>query len=134
VATVSAQAHYWHVMGTSSPPFDFQAVHERFRPQVLRYLMRLAGECEAEDLTQSVMLKVSTSLADFRGESSLSTWIYRIAFRGDRRRPRLARGHREDSPPSWAAVPEEERKVVAREVADKIIARLKQDHELTLHL
>ena len=37
------------------------------------------GECEAEDLTQSVMLKVSEALHDFRGDSSVSTWIYRIA-------------------------------------------------------
>jgi RNA polymerase sigma-70 factor (ECF subfamily) len=58
---------------------DFQAIHNRFRPRVLRYLSRLAGEAEAEDLTQSVMLKVSEGLREFRGDSSVSTWIYRIA-------------------------------------------------------
>ncbi len=45
----------------------------------MRYLARLVGEGEAEDLAQSIMLKISESLHDFRGESSLSTWIYRIA-------------------------------------------------------
>lgn len=64
-------------MGAAS--LDFQSVHDRFRPRVLRYLARLAGEAEAEDLTQSVMLKVSEGLPGFRGDSSLSTWIYRIA-------------------------------------------------------
>lgn len=42
-------------------------------------MTRLVGEGEAEDVTQSVMLKVSEGLPDFRGDSSLSTWIYRIA-------------------------------------------------------
>jgi len=63
----------------SSLTLEFQSVHDRFRPRVLRYLTRLVGEAEAEDLTQSVMLKVSEGLRDFRGDSSLSTWIYRIA-------------------------------------------------------
>ncbi|HWD23241.1 MAG TPA: sigma-70 family RNA polymerase sigma factor [Burkholderiales bacterium] len=58
---------------------DFQVIHADFRPRVLRYLSRLAGEAEAEDLTQSVMLKVSEGLRQFRGDSSVSTWIYRIA-------------------------------------------------------
>jgi RNA polymerase sigma-70 factor (ECF subfamily) len=58
---------------------DFNAIHERFRPRLLRYLTRLVGEADAEDVTQSVMLKVSEGLAGFRGDSSISTWIYRIA-------------------------------------------------------
>ena len=61
------------------PPDDFQSIHDSFRPRVLRYLTRLAGERDAEDLTQRVMLKVSAGLPGFRHASSLSTWIYRIA-------------------------------------------------------
>lgn len=57
----------------------FQAVHDEFRPRVLRHLTRMVGAAEAEDVTQAVMLKVSAGLADFRGDASLSTWIYRIA-------------------------------------------------------
>jgi RNA polymerase sigma-70 factor (ECF subfamily) len=40
---------------------------------------RLLGEAEAEDVTQDVFIKVNGALKDFRGESSFSTWIYRIA-------------------------------------------------------
>ena len=58
---------------------EFRAIHETFHPKVLRYLSRLVGESEAEDLAQIVMLKVSEGLPGFRGEASLSTWIYRIA-------------------------------------------------------
>lgn len=63
----------------STATADFKSLHDQFRPRVFRYLTRLVGECEAEDLTQSVMLKVSEGLRGFRGDSSVSTWIYRIA-------------------------------------------------------
>lgn len=58
---------------------DFKSVHDKFRPKVLQYLTRLVGESDAEDLTQSVMLKVSDGLPGFRGESCIATWIYRVA-------------------------------------------------------
>lgn len=66
-------------MSTPPAPVEFQAVHDRFRPEVLRYLTRFVGEAEAEDLTQRVMIKVSEALPGFRGDSTISTWIYRIA-------------------------------------------------------
>jgi RNA polymerase sigma-70 factor (ECF subfamily) len=58
---------------------EFQSIHDAFRPRILRYLTRLVGERDAEDLTQIVLLKVNQGLENFRGDSSLSTWIYRIA-------------------------------------------------------
>jgi RNA polymerase sigma-70 factor (ECF subfamily) len=58
---------------------EFEQIHETFRPKIQRYLIRLVGEQEAEDLTQEVFVKVSRALKNFRGESQLSTWIYRIA-------------------------------------------------------
>ncbi|HET9911046.1 MAG TPA: sigma-70 family RNA polymerase sigma factor [Anaerolineales bacterium] len=58
---------------------DFPKIYEAFQPKILRYLTRLVGEAEAEDLTQEVLIKVSEAVPDFRGESQLSTWIYRIA-------------------------------------------------------
>jgi len=64
-------------MSPSAP--DFKSLHDEFRPRVLRYLTRLVGESEAEDLAQAVMLKVNGALPGFRGDSSVSTWIYRIA-------------------------------------------------------
>ncbi len=58
---------------------EFQNIYLAFQPKILRYLGRLAGGQEAEDLTQEVFVKVSKALANFRGDSSLSTWVYRIA-------------------------------------------------------
>ena len=59
--------------------WDFDAVHREFRPKIRRYLRHLVGDADADDLTQAVFVKVSGALPAFRGESSLSTWIYRIA-------------------------------------------------------
>jgi RNA polymerase sigma-70 factor (ECF subfamily) len=58
---------------------DFQQIYDQFQPKILRYMNRMVGEIEAEDLTQEVFTKVASSLAGFRGESQLSTWLYRIA-------------------------------------------------------
>lgn len=58
---------------------EFQRIYDSFQPKILRYLTRLAGEPEAEDLAQETFVKVHQGLENFRGESQLSTWIYRIA-------------------------------------------------------
>ena len=42
-------------------------------------LQVLNNKEDSEDLTQEVFVEVYKSLASFRGESKLSTWIYRIA-------------------------------------------------------
>ena len=63
----------------SEPILEFQSIHDTFRPKILRYLTQLVGEDEAEDITQTVMVKVSQGLRNFRGDSALSTWIYRVA-------------------------------------------------------
>ncbi len=58
---------------------NFETIHAEYRPKIQRYLARLVGPQDAEDLTQEVLIKISRGLATFRGESQLSTWIYRIA-------------------------------------------------------
>jgi RNA polymerase sigma-70 factor (ECF subfamily) len=58
---------------------DLQTIHDEFQPKIRRYLRRLVGPTDAEDLTQEVFVKVGQALPSFRGESKLSTWVYRIA-------------------------------------------------------
>jgi RNA polymerase sigma-70 factor (ECF subfamily) len=58
---------------------EFASIYTEFHPKIQRYLTRLVGEYEAEDLTQEVFFRISQGLPTFRGESKLSTWIYRIA-------------------------------------------------------
>jgi RNA polymerase sigma-70 factor (ECF subfamily) len=58
---------------------DFDSVYGEFHPKINRYLERMVGKTEAEDLTQEVFMKANKGLREFMGESKLSTWIYRIA-------------------------------------------------------
>jgi RNA polymerase sigma-70 factor (ECF subfamily) len=58
---------------------EFPNIYEAFQPKILRYLTRLVGDADAEDLAQEVLIKVNEALPDFQGKSQLSTWIYRIA-------------------------------------------------------
>ncbi len=58
---------------------EFQHVYDEFHARIRRYLARLGGPADADDLTQETFVRVSEALASFRGEASLSTWIYRIA-------------------------------------------------------
>jgi RNA polymerase sigma-70 factor (ECF subfamily) len=80
----------------SERTFDFSEIYSEFQPKLYRYFVRVAGEGDAEDLTQETMVKVSRGLDHFRGESSLSTWIYSIATNVARDRFRSA-AHRADS-------------------------------------
>ncbi|MGA8154015.1 MAG: sigma-70 family RNA polymerase sigma factor [Terriglobales bacterium] len=54
----------------------FQAHKTRVYSLCLRMTNNIA---EAEDLTQDAFLQVFRKLSSFRGDSALSTWIYRIA-------------------------------------------------------
>ena len=58
---------------------EFEEIYEEFHPKILNYLARLMGPNEAEDTAQIVFAKVSRGLDSFKGQSKLSTWIYRIA-------------------------------------------------------
>ena len=63
----------------SRDQLEFEQIHAVFRPKIHLYLIKMVGEYEAEDLTQEIFVRVNQSLKTFRGESELSTWIYRIA-------------------------------------------------------
>ena len=56
-----------------------QLVHEH-QGQIYGLLLRLLGEpAEAEEVAQEVFVAVFKAIPRFRGDSRLSTWIYRIA-------------------------------------------------------
>ena len=58
---------------------SFQEIYDEFNERIHHYLGQLVGENEADDLTQEVFIKVHKGLPSFKGQSSISTWIYRIA-------------------------------------------------------
>jgi len=58
---------------------DFLSIYEEFYPKILHYLKRMVGNNDADDVAQEIFDKISRNLDDFKGESKISTWIYRIA-------------------------------------------------------
>lgn len=74
---------------------ELVAEHQRM---VVQLAMNLLGDRdEALDLSQDVFLRVFRTIHRFRGQSSLRTWIYRIAINQARNRHRFwRRRHRAD--------------------------------------
>jgi len=74
---------------------ELVADHQRM---VVQLAMNLLGDRdEALDLSQEVFLRVFRTIYRFRGQSSLRTWIYRIAVNQARNRHRFwRRRHRAD--------------------------------------
>ena len=59
---------------------SFRILVNEHQRKVLNTCYRFLNNKEdAEDLTQEVFLEVYKSISSFRGESKISTWIYRIA-------------------------------------------------------
>lgn len=58
----------------------FSEVVARYKAKIYNYVYRMTGSADdAEDLTQEVFIRLYTSIDSFRGQSSLNTWLFRIA-------------------------------------------------------
>ncbi|MDH5493158.1 MAG: sigma-70 family RNA polymerase sigma factor [Myxococcales bacterium] len=58
----------------------FNEVVRLYQGRIYRLTFRMMGDAqEAEDLAQEVFVTVFKSIDGFRGESKLSTWLYRVA-------------------------------------------------------
>ena len=81
--------------GDESACTELVAEHQRMVAQLAMNL--LGSREEALDLSQEVFLRVFRTIHRFRGQSSLRTWIYRIAVNQARNRHRFwRRRHRAD--------------------------------------
>lgn len=58
----------------------FRELVRRYGPLLHRHLLRmLHAAADVDDVLQNTLVKVYRNVAGFRGESKLSTWLYRIA-------------------------------------------------------
>ncbi len=58
----------------------FRALYDHYAPFVWRLVLRMTGEQQlATELLQDTFIRVHGALKKFKGDSSFSTWIYRIA-------------------------------------------------------
>ncbi len=58
---------------------DFELIYKEYFPKIHKFLIRMVGQFQAEDVAQEVFNKIHKGLPGFKEKSSLSTWIYRIA-------------------------------------------------------
>lgn len=58
-----------------------EKIYHKYRVPLFRYFYRMGGDYHlAEELTQETFYRATYSLNGFRGESAISTWLFRIAF------------------------------------------------------
>jgi len=59
---------------------EFEEVYKTFSPKVFRLCMGYVNDADwAKDLVQETFIAIWKNLAKFRNESSVSTWVFRIA-------------------------------------------------------
>lgn len=112
-----------------------EELFDAYYADVYRYLYALSHDASvAEDLTSEVFLEAVTSIALFRGEADIRTWIFSIArhrwFRYLRKQKRRIPG--EELPPDIPAPGKLlELKYQDRETAQRILELLDQEPERT---
>lgn len=124
---------------------DAAAFEELYRAHAGRLyglVLRMAGSNEAEDLLQDVFLHAYRKLGAFRGESSLGTWLHRLAVNLclDRLRGRQAKMWRstnsldaEEAAEPVAAMPVVPT-AISRVDLDRAIARLPDGYRMAFVL
>lgn len=64
-----------------NPQRAFRQLMDEYRDRVFTFCLRAASRREdAEDLAQDIFIRAWKGLDRFRGDSNLTTWIYRIAW------------------------------------------------------
>lgn len=101
----------------------FDEVYSTYEKPIYNYLLRMAdGKAQAEDLAQETFIKVFKHLPEFRGDSQVSTWIYRIATNTYRDHYRSAAHKRDGQTDQWDsedALPDESEKILS--IEDQLI-------------
>ncbi|MDE3195088.1 MAG: sigma-70 family RNA polymerase sigma factor [Acidobacteriota bacterium] len=73
----------------------YEQLIERFQTPVYNLAWRLLSDpADASDVVQEVFLKIFRNVNSFRGDSSLRTWVYRIAVNESHNRRRWLFRHR----------------------------------------
>ncbi len=69
-----------------------EALYHRYKRRVFGLVTRIVGSGDSEEVAQEVFVRIFRGLSRFRGDSQLSTWIYRLSVNASlshvTRRPR----------------------------------------------
>lgn len=90
-----------------------------YGPRVYQLALRyMKNREDAEEVAQDVLMKVIRKIGVFRGDSALSSWIYRITFNAAMSRLRTAKHTRPAEVPAHEAFPPADGERAPREPAD----------------
>ena len=124
----------------------FDVLVEKYQRDIYRLCYRYVNDHQdANDMAQEVFVKAYRALGRFRGDSSFSTWLYRIAvntclnFRASRRPPavELPDALPDRAPGALESLERDERSRLVREAVSRLPEKqratliLKVYHELT---
>jgi RNA polymerase sigma-70 factor, ECF subfamily len=62
----------------------YNEIYDSYYQKIVRYLARIVGPDEAEDISQEVFIKINKSLDTLQDETKLTYWIYRVALNAAR--------------------------------------------------
>lgn len=104
----------------------FKMLYELYAPFSWRVLFRMTGgdRVMTEELVQETFVHVHRSLKDFKSNSAVSTWIYRIAFNAGMNIMQRIRKFPTDSYEDNFASTEKTDKYEAKELVSKILDKL----------
>ncbi len=113
--------------GSSKALGDLVEMHRDF---IYNVVLKMVLNPEiAKDITQDVIIKIITNIAGFKGNSTLRTWIYRIAFNhvlSVKRQPSEQNVNNfEDHGASWDALPDNILQVENQAEANLIVEEAK---------
>lgn len=60
-------------------PGAFEELYRTHAPRVFGLACRMVGRVDAEDLLQEIFLTAHRKLGQYRGQSALGTWLFRLA-------------------------------------------------------
>jgi RNA polymerase sigma-70 factor (ECF subfamily) len=119
----------------------FRKILESHYALIYSVVRGVAGQRgEADDIVQEVFIKIFRALGDFRGDSRLSTWIYRIARNEalnaiDRRSPQVIPiDDCMDLPASGENPETSYRRRIGRERLERLMERLDEKQRVAIEL
>lgn len=102
----------------------FLELVQLYQVRVYKLVLRMVGRPdEAEDMAQEVFVQVFKAVATFRGDSKLSTWIYRIAVNLCKNRLKYLTRRKNEAQDEYEAAEEKAELGAARGVTTSDLSR-----------
>jgi RNA polymerase sigma-70 factor (ECF subfamily) len=116
----------------------FEQIVERYHGKIFQLVYRYLGDYdEACDLTQDTFVRAYRAWDEFRGDSQIYTWLYRIAINLCHNRQKKLQRQRQFERVSLDTAPDDDFSTgLVREVADErpLPSQLLENHELRARL